>query len=49
MSKNVSEQLLDILQGVGVEKVYGVTGDALNFFVKAIEERDGVDWIGMKH
>ncbi|MDO7136327.1 thiamine pyrophosphate-dependent enzyme [Algibacter lectus] len=49
MSKNVSEQLLDILLSVGVKKVYGVTGDALNFFVKAIEQRDGVDWIGMKH
>ncbi|WP_405291342.1 thiamine pyrophosphate-dependent enzyme [Algibacter sp. Ld11] len=49
MSKNVSEQLLDILLSVGVKKVYGVTGDALNFFVKAIEQSDGVDWIGMKH
>ncbi len=49
MSKNVSEQLLDILVNVGVDRVYGVTGDALNFFVKAIEERDDVNWIGMKH
>ncbi|WP_405414589.1 thiamine pyrophosphate-dependent enzyme [Maribacter sp. Asnod1-A12] len=49
MSKNVSEQLLDILVNVGVQKVYGVTGDALNFFVKAIEEREDVSWIGMKH
>ena len=49
MSKNVSEQLLDILISVGVDKIYGVTGDALNFFVKAIERRDTVDWIGMKH
>jgi pyruvate dehydrogenase (quinone)/pyruvate oxidase len=49
MSKNVSEQLLNILVNVGVERVYGVTGDALNFFVKAIEERDDVSWIGMKH
>lgn len=49
MAKNVSEQLLEILLGVGVKHVYGVTGDALNFFVKAIEERDDVEWIGMKH
>jgi thiamine pyrophosphate-dependent acetolactate synthase large subunit-like protein len=49
MAKNVSEQLLDILVNVGVKYVYGVTGDALNFFVKAIEEREDVDWIGMKH
>jgi len=49
MSRNVSEQLLDILVNEGVSHIYGVTGDALNFLVKAIEERDDVDWIGMKH
>jgi len=49
MAKNVSEQLLDILVNVGVSHIYGVTGDALNFLVKAIEERNDVDWIGMKH
>ncbi len=49
MSRNVSEQLLDILVNAGAKKVYGVTGDALNFLVKAIEERNDVDWIGMKH
>ncbi len=49
MSRNVSEQLLDILVNEGVSHIYGVTGDALNFLVKAIEEREDVDWIGMKH
>jgi len=49
MSKNVSEQLLDILVNAGVTHIYGVMGDALNFLVKAIEERNDVDWIGMKH
>lgn len=49
MSKNVSEQLLEILVSAGVKNVYGVTGDALNFFVKAIEVRDDVNWIGFKH
>lgn len=46
---NVSEQLLDILVNVGVRNIYGVTGDALNFFVNAIESREDVDWIGCKH
>ena len=46
---NVSEQLLQILVNLGVKNIYGVTGDALNFFVKAIEERDDVNWIGFKH
>ncbi len=46
---NVSEQLLKILINVGVKRIYGVTGDALNFFVKAIENSEEVEWIGMKH
>ena len=46
---NVSEQLLQTLVDVGVKNVYGVTGDALNFFVNAIEDRDDIDWIACKH
>ncbi|MBZ0206586.1 MAG: hypothetical protein K8H89_09695 [Flavobacteriales bacterium] len=46
---NVSEQLLQMLVNVGVTNIYGVTGDALNFLVKAIEERDDVNWIAFKH
>ena len=46
---NVSEQLLEMLVNVGVSNVYGVTGDALNFFVKAIESREDVNWIAFKH
>ena len=49
MEQNVSEQLLEILVNAGVENIYGVTGDALNFFVKAIEGREDVNWIGFKH
>ena len=49
MAQNVSEQLLEILVNEGVSKIYGVTGDALNFLVKAIEDREDVDWIGFKH
>jgi len=49
MAQNVSEQLLQILKSAGVKRVYGVTGDALNFFVTAVEQDDEVDWIGFKH
>lgn len=46
---NVSEQLLQILVDTGVKNIYGVTGDALNFLVKAVEERDDIHWRGFKH
>jgi len=46
---NVSEQLLNILLSIGVKNVYGVTGDALNFLVKAIEESEDIHWRAFKH
>ena len=46
---NVSEQLLHILSNCGVTNVYGVTGDALNVFVKAVESSEQVHWRAFKH
>ena len=49
MSKNVCETLLDILAGVGVRQIFGVTGDALNAFLEAIRKDDRFEWIGVRH
>ena len=49
MSKNVCEELLSILQGIGVREIFGVTGDALNPFLDAIRYQDQVRWIGVRH
>lgn len=46
---NVSEQLLDILIQEGVKHIFGVAGDALNPLVSALEKRDEISWIRMKH
>lgn len=46
---NVSEQFLKILIDCGIKNIYGVTGDALNCFVNAIEDSEQVNWIGCKH
>ena len=49
MSQNVCENLLDILAGVGVRDIFGVTGDALNAFLEAIRTDDRFRWIGVRH
>lgn len=49
MKQNVCENLLDILAGVGVRKIFGVTGDALNALLEAIRKDDRFDWIGVRH
>ncbi|MEO8734413.1 MAG: thiamine pyrophosphate-dependent enzyme [Flavobacteriales bacterium] len=46
---NVSEQLLKILTDVGVKQVFGLTGDALNYFVDAIRRQEEVEWITVRH
>lgn len=49
MHQNVCENLLDILAGVGVRQIFGVTGDALNAFLDAIRKDDRFEWIGVRH
>ena len=49
MSRNVCEELLEILREIGVREIFGVTGDALNPFLDAIRYQDQVRWIGVRH
>ena len=49
MSRNVCEELVSILQGVGVEQIFGVTGDALNPLLDCIRKQDQIRWIGVRH
>jgi len=46
---NLSEQLVEFLFGAGVRQVYGITGDALNYFVKGIEKKEGMEWVAMRY
>ncbi len=46
---NVSEQILQILQEVGVTQIWGVTGDALNSFTDAIRREKTMKWISVRH
>lgn len=49
MAKNVCETLLDTLAQVGVEQIFGMTGDALNPFLDAIRRDGRFEWIGIRH
>ena len=35
---NVAEQILKIIEEVGVTQIWGVTGDALNTFTDALQD-----------
>lgn len=45
----VCEGLLDILSEVGVDEIYGITGDALNSLVNSIRKNDDFRWVSVKH
>jgi thiamine pyrophosphate-dependent acetolactate synthase large subunit-like protein len=49
MSKNVAELFVDTLTAVGVERVYGVSGDSLNGITDAIRRQTGMQWVHVRH
>lgn len=47
---NVAEQILKILEEVGVTQIWGVTGDALNTFTDALQGDDSkIKWNAVRH
>lgn len=47
--KNIAQVIVDVLAGVGVERVYGVAGDSLNGITDAIFSRDDMSWIHVRN
>lgn len=46
---NTSEALLSILSDYGVERIYGIPGDAINSIVEAIRKQDKIKFILVRH
>lgn len=49
MSKNVAEQLVEMLIEVGVKRIYAVTGDSLNYFNDAVRRNGKIRWIHVRN
>lgn len=49
MSKNVSDQLVEILVESGIERIYAVTGDSLNYVNEAVHRNGKIKWIHVRH
>ncbi len=49
MSKNVAEQLVDMLKQAGIKRIYAVTGDSLNFVNDAVRRDGTIQWIHVRH
>lgn len=49
MAETVAEQLVEMLKNAGIRRVYGVTGDSLNFLNDALRRDGHIDWIQVRH
>lgn len=48
MSKNVSDQIVEMLVEAGVKRIYAVTGDSLNPINDAVRRDDRLQWIHVR-
>jgi pyruvate dehydrogenase (quinone) len=49
MSKNVADQLVEMLVDAGVKRIYAVTGDSLNRVNDAVRRNSKIQWIHVRH
>lgn len=49
MARTVAHVIVDALEELGVQHVFGVVGDALNPLTDAIRTAVGVNWVGCRH
>ncbi|MFD5327287.1 thiamine pyrophosphate-dependent enzyme [Streptomyces sp. NPDC127092] len=49
MTRTVAQVIVDGLADLGVSRVFGVVGDALNPLTDAIRTTEGIDWTGFRH
>lgn len=49
MSKNVSDQVVETLVDAGIQRIYAVTGDSLNYLNAAVHRNGKIKWIHVRH
>lgn len=49
MSQNIAELIVETLDRVGVERIYGVVGDSLNGLTDALRKKGTIRWVHVRH
>jgi pyruvate dehydrogenase (quinone) len=49
MSKNVADQLVEMLVNAGIKRIYAVTGDSLNEVNDAVRREGTIQWVHVRH
>lgn len=49
MGLTTAEQMVELLKSAGIRRIYGVTGDSLNFLNDAIRRDGTIQWVHVRH
>jgi pyruvate dehydrogenase (quinone) len=49
MAKSVADQLVEMLAGAGIKRIYAVTGDSLNEVNDAVRREGSIQWVHVRH
>ncbi|MBO9727068.1 MAG: ubiquinone-dependent pyruvate dehydrogenase [Chitinophaga sp.] len=49
MAKLVADQLVEMLVGAGIQRIYAVTGDSLNHINDAVRRDGRIQWVHVRH
>lgn len=49
MALTTAEQMVELLKSAGIRRIYGVTGDSLNFLNDALRRDGTIEWIHVRH
>lgn len=46
---NIADSIIDTLEQIRVERIFGVVGDSLNGLTESIRRREMIEWVHMRH
>ncbi|MGC1182336.1 thiamine pyrophosphate-dependent enzyme [Legionella sp.] len=49
MGLTTAEQMVELLKAAGIRRIYGITGDSLNFLNDALRRDGTIEWIHVRH
>lgn len=49
MSFNVSDQIVNILNQIGVKRIYGIPGDTIDSLMESLRKQNNIDFIILRH
>jgi pyruvate dehydrogenase (quinone) len=49
MTQNIADTIVETLEKIGVERIFGVVGDSLNGITESLRRRKTIQWVHVRH